>query len=56
MNGIFKFYASMVNISYDFLYFIKIIHMGLEFYNAMMRIFIFLFAIHILKSKYAKVE
>ena len=34
------FYASTVNIYYGFLCSIKLIYMGLEFYNAMMRIFI----------------
>ena len=35
-----NFYASMVNIYYGFLRSVKIIYMGLEFYNAMMRNFI----------------
>ena len=35
------FYASTVNIYYGFLRSIKIIYMGLDLYNAMMRIFIF---------------
>jgi hypothetical protein len=38
-----NFYASTVNLSYGFLCFVKIIYMGLEFYNAMIRIFILYF-------------
>ena len=36
--------ASTVNIYYGFLHSIKIVYMGLEFYNAMMRIFILFFS------------
>jgi hypothetical protein len=58
MDGIFNFYASTVNLSYGFLHTIKIIHMGLEFYNAMVKRFLlyFLNAMQMQKSKYAKVK
>jgi hypothetical protein len=35
-----NFYTSTVNLSYRFLHTTKKIHMGLEFYNAMVKIFL----------------
>jgi hypothetical protein len=45
MNGwyFFNFYASMVNIYYEFLHSAKLFTWGLHFYSAMMRIFILYF-------------
>jgi hypothetical protein len=37
------FFASKVNIYHGFLHTVKIIHMGLEFYNAMVKRFYFIF-------------
>jgi hypothetical protein len=53
-----NFYTSIVNLSCGFLHTVKIIHIGIEFYNAMVKRFLLYFpnAKQMQKSKYAKVK
>ena len=59
MDGIFKILCLHGKYPFGFLHPVKIIYMGLEFYNAMVKnIFYFIFpnAMQMQKNKYAKVK